>query len=110
MKIVRIYTGTDGESHFEETETVMETIQAAESVVFRTAPAGRFHDWHHPQRRQYVITLSGQWEIEIGDGTTRRFNPGDVLLAEDLEGRGHVSRVLGDQPRIYAVIPLKSGL
>lgn len=107
MKIARLYTGRDGESHFEDLETVFETVQATESIVFRIAPAGRVHDWHHPQQRQYVITLSGQWEIETGDGTVRRFGPGDVLLAEDLTGQGHVSRVLGTESRVYAFIPLK---
>jgi len=31
---------------------------------------------------------------------------GDVVLAEDLTGRGHVTRVVGDQPRVYAIVPL----
>ena len=45
--------------------------------------------------------------VETGDGTVRRFGPGDVMLAEDTTGRGHITRVVGNQPRHYVFIPLK---
>jgi hypothetical protein len=35
-----------------------------------------------------------------------RVGPGDVLLAEDLTGRGHVTRAVGAAPRFYAIVPL----
>jgi hypothetical protein len=46
-------------------------------------------------------------EIETGDGTIRRFGAGDVMLADDTIGRGHITRVVGGQPRHYLFIPLK---
>jgi hypothetical protein len=42
----------------------------------------------------------------VGDGTVRRVGPGDVLLAEDLTGQGHITRVVGNRERFYAVVPL----
>jgi hypothetical protein len=50
--------------------------------------------------------LQGQAEIELGDGTKRRFGQGDVLLSEDLTGEGHITRVVGDVPRISAQISI----
>ncbi|MFQ5931632.1 MAG: cupin domain-containing protein, partial [Nitrospiraceae bacterium] len=82
-------------------------LQAATGIAFRRAPAGHVQDWHPAPRRQYVVTLSGQGEIEVGDGTVRSFGPGDVMLAEDTTGRGHITRVVGAQPRLYAAVPLK---
>ena len=29
-----------------------------------------------------------------------------TVLAEDLTGRGHVTRVVGNEPRFYAIVPL----
>lgn len=107
MKITRLYTGKDGESHFEEIEVPAEKLQAADGILFREAPPGHIQQWHPAPRRQYVITLSGQGEIETGDGTKKRFGPGDIMLADDLTGRGHITRVVGNQPRLYAQIPLK---
>jgi hypothetical protein len=115
MKITRLYTGDDNESHFEEVDVEQSfadrlhasALQPALGIAFRSAPANHFSDFHPVPKRQYVITLSGQVEIETGNGTIRRFGPGDVMLAEDTGGRGHITRVVGGQPRHYVFIPLK---
>ena len=115
MKIVRLYTGADNESHFEDIDIELNfdgrveasPLQPANGIVFRSAPPSYLSDYHRVSKRQYVITLAGQVEIETGDGTIRRFGPGDVMLAEDTTGRGHITRVVGNQPRRYVFIPLK---
>jgi hypothetical protein len=117
--IWRVYSGKDGQSHLEQVALDMKpfkdhegsygeasAMQAASGVAFRVAPPGYVLDWHCAPRRQYSISLSGVAEIEVGDGTKARVGPGDVVLAEDLTGRGHVTRVIGDQPRFYAIVPL----
>lgn len=114
MKIIRIYTGKDQQSHFEDIELTFggeakiltTTPQPASMAVFRCAPPGVALEFHPAPRRQYVVTLSGEWDIECGDGTVRRFRPGDVMLADDLTGQGHVSRVVGDEPHIFFTVPL----
>jgi len=55
--------------------------------VFRCFPADYFSDWHAARRRQYIFILAVQMEIEIGDGTTRRFGLGDVVFTDDLTGQ-----------------------
>ena len=115
MKIVRLYTAADNESHFEDIEVEfnvqgrIETsaLQPAEGINFCRAPATHLSDYHPAPRRQYVITLAGQVEIETGDGTIRRFGPGEVMLADDTTGHGHITRVVGGEPRLYVFIPLK---
>ena len=69
------------------------------------APPRYILQWHCAPRRQYTITPFGEAEIEVGDGTVRKVGPGDVLLAEDLTGQGHITRVVGNQPRFYVVVP-----
>jgi hypothetical protein len=118
-KIWRVYSGPDGRSHIEEMLLEMKPFvdvegahgeaaptQPAAGITFRVSPPGYVLDWHCAPRRQYSISLSGRAEIEVGDGTVARLGPGDVVLAEDLTGQGHVTRVVGDQPRFYAVVPL----
>ena len=110
MGIQRLYTGDDGQSHLEEMDLdshpVLTEMQNTAGIVFRSAPPGDFIDWHTAPRRQYVITLSGELEIGLGDGSVHRFGPGNVNLAEDLTGKGHTTRVVGNVPRITAVIPI----
>lgn len=115
MKIIRLYTGADNESHFEEIDVELNLrgrnafsdLQPADGVIFRRALETHHSDYHPAPRRQYVITLAGQVEIETGDGTVRRFGPGDVMLADDTTGRGHMTRVVGGRPRDCVMIPLK---
>jgi len=114
MQMVRVYTGDDGESHFEELKLPYERVanaqhtalQSAIGIQFRHTPPGHFLDFHPAPRRQYIVTLEGQVELALRDGTKRIFNPGDVLLADDLTGRGHSVRVVGNRPRVSIVIPL----
>ncbi len=49
--------------------------------------------------------IPAQMEVVIGDGTTRRFGPGDAVLFEDLTGQGHTSRSVGGD-RLTAIVPL----
>jgi hypothetical protein len=81
-------------------------MQSAAGIAFRVAAPGYVLSWHCAPRRQYSISLSGSAEIEVGDGTVARVGPGDIVLAEDLTGQGHITRVVGDQPRVYAIVPL----
>src|SRR4029077_3072491 len=108
--IVRIYTGDDGHTHFEDLPLPAEenhniALQADANLVFRSFPADYFSDWHTAPRRQYIFILAGQMEIGIGDGSTRRFGPGDVVLADDLTGQGHTTRSVG-VTRISATVPV----
>ena len=63
-------------------------------------------DFHQAPRRQFVIILTGAVEIECGDGTVRRLGAGDVLLADDTTGQGHISReVSGDRRSLFLPLP-----
>ena len=90
MKIVRIYTGADGESHFEDVELGLadqgpmgriSSLVPAKGVLFREVDGDYDLDFHNAPRRQYVVNLTGSVDIITGDGTTRRLGPGDILLA-----------------------------
>lgn len=107
MKVTRLYTGPDGQSHFDDIEVESGKLQADEGVIFRDRTPDHVNSWHRAPRRQYVINLSGETEIEIGDGSKRRFGPGDILLAEDTSGQGHISRDVGAKPRRFIFIPVR---
>jgi hypothetical protein len=108
MKIVRIYTGADNQSHFEDLEVPLKNDgkvgflserMKASGVVFRYTTGDYNYDFHPAPRRQYVVNLEGEVEIEVGDGTKRILRTGDILLAEDTTGQGHISRAVAGKPR-----------
>ena len=93
MAIIRLYTGADGQSHFEELtprfEPRSDQSETAEllpgrGITIRRFDAKRSNPWHHAPGRAAVFTLSGAVDVEVGDGSVRRLGPGDVLIAEDL--------------------------
>jgi hypothetical protein len=115
MNITRVYTGDDGRSHFEELtvdmvdKTLMGMISdpwSATAVQFREVDADYELDFHNAPRRQLVVNLTGSVEIETGSGDKRMLGPGSILLAEDTDGEGHISRNGGDGPRTCLFIHL----
>ena len=110
MKIIRVFAGDDGESHFEEvTPEEMAGIVnrlGTGDITLGLRPSPSFSDYHNAPRRQYVVNLSGTAEFEAADGTKVQMEPGDILVAEDLEGHGHIARSLGDTPRASLAVPL----
>ena len=74
MQIVRVYTGTDGESHFEDL-TPEQFAQIVNHVgegpiTLNCRPSPSFSDYHQAPRRQYVVNLSGVAEFETADGSS----------------------------------------
>jgi hypothetical protein len=110
MQFIRLYTGDDNETHIEkfslDERPELRELRTATGIVFRSQPPGHFIDWHPAPRRQYVITLAGEAEIGLPDGTVHRLRAGDVNLAEDLTGKGHTTRVVSSVARITATVPL----
>ncbi len=94
MKFYRLYTGDDGQSHFEPLDAskaseFFNSTRPATGLLFRNDFAPHIVDFHRAPRRRWVITLSGSVDIGVGDGTSMSFGPGDVFLAEDVTGQGH---------------------
>jgi quercetin dioxygenase-like cupin family protein len=115
MAIIRVYTGSDGKSHFEEIEPHFEPLgdrsekaelRPGSGIIVRRFESTRSNPWHHAPGRYCVFTLSGAVDIEIGDGTVRRLGPGDILIAEDTTGQGHATREVGSEPRVSVFVPL----
>jgi quercetin dioxygenase-like cupin family protein len=101
INLTRVYTGPDGQSHFGEIEIPVEdkpgigrqsaSLKASE-VFIRENEGGHESDWHRLPQKQLVILLEGTLDVEVGDGTRRLFNAGDIFLCEDLTGQGHKVR------------------
>ncbi len=116
MRVTRVYTGADDESHFQDLDIPLEDLGAigslskpmdATSILFRETGAGYDLGFHNAPRRQFVIMLSGgRVELEVASGEKRVLGAGDVLLAEDTTGHGHKSRALDPEPRVSIFVAL----
>jgi hypothetical protein len=121
VRYTRIYAGPDGESHFQDVEVELHAMvyappappfyvsdaTPASAVAMTTLPAGWYGDWHPTPRLQWWFQLSGELEVAVSDGEMRRFVAGDFVRVEDTAGRGHTTRVIGDEEvrAVYVHIP-----
>jgi EutQ-like cupin domain len=120
MRIVRLYSDAEGESHFEDVEIELDLTDYAPPApplylsattpagqfAFMKAPAGWASDWHPSSARNLFFVLSGEWEVTASDGESRRFGEGSILLVEDTTGKGHWSRVVSESDSLAAMVQL----
>jgi hypothetical protein len=110
MQIIRIYTGDDQQTHFEaldvEAFSAIATNPGEGPIRCNTGSGESLQDWHNAPRRQYVMVLSGGMEIETGLGEKRVLKSGDVLVAEDVTGKGHITRGVGTEQRVTVSVPI----
>ncbi len=115
---LRIFADEDGCSHFEIKQIDLEardyappapplntsTQKTADKYVFLELPIGWYGDWHPTPVRQWLILITGMCEFETGDGERVSRQAGDIVMLDDLTGKGHQTKVLGDEPvRIAAI-------
>jgi hypothetical protein len=113
LKYVRIFTGPDNLSHFEDIEVDL-ADQGQGSLLSKLFPSTGINmrrnnmnydlDWHPAPRRQFVVNLTGQVEITASDGEKRTFGAGSIMLADDTTGKGHLSKHVGDEERVSIFI------
>lgn len=114
IRCVRMWTGNDGNSHFEEGvidltegergDGLTSSVQVT-GLSFRETRSGGSFEWHQDPIPRFVLTLSGTLEFETRGGQTFIIRPGDILLAEDNTGTGHRWKLIGVEPwrRAYVV-------
>ena len=115
--VTRLYTGADGQSHAEDTDVAWRPAalrpELSDSAAVKVT-AAQFLRWprgfvwagHPASKRQYVIIVSGRGEVDVVGGKKVQLAPGRVLLAEDVTGKGHTTRVGADEDLVMLLVPL----
>jgi quercetin dioxygenase-like cupin family protein len=118
IRCIRLWTGDDRNSHFEEGAIDLEPGQrgdvlsgkmAAATISFQETASGGAFAWHTAPTRQLVITLNGTLDFQTRDGEHFLIRSGEILFAEDTVGSGHSWRLTDDQPWRRAYVVLQPG-
>ncbi|WP_299084038.1 hypothetical protein [uncultured Paraglaciecola sp.] len=114
MQAVRLFTNVDGEAAFEDFELALNvsgaesliSFDASDAIEFAETAVGHDFGWHNAPQKQWVVTLQGAIEVELENGERRVFSASSLLLAENTEGQGHTTKVVGTVPWQCIYIPV----
>ncbi len=116
IKVTRLYSGNDGESHFEniyfdtpnqEGIGGISKEMGCQGFYMRTMPHDYKVGWHNSDRRQFLVVIQGAIEMTVASGEKRVFQVGDIVLCEDKTGNGHTSQGISPQDRVSLFLPLE---
>ncbi len=116
MRIHNLYTDENGESHFRDIAIEWEEERnfskysarlPATGIIFRETSGDYDLDWHPAPRRQYIVNLDAGAKLTASDGESRVVGAGEIILVEDIDGKGHLSQSVGGQLRHSLFIPIE---
>lgn len=120
LAFLRLVSTPDGGSRFEPLEVPVvlkdfappaqpfsvSSLSPATQTGFLYLPPGWVGEMHPSPIRMWIFVIEGQMHFEASNGEAHQISPGSALLLEDTVGRGHFSRVLGQQSVTLAVVRL----
>ncbi len=116
MRIHNLYEDENGESHFRDIDVDwvetrgsnrMSARLPATGIIFRETQPDYDLDWHPAPRRQYIINLDGGVQLTASDGESRVIGAGEVILVEDVSGKGHLSKSVEGKLRHSIFVPIE---
>lgn len=116
MRIHNLYMDEAGDSHFRDIEVEWAEERGASKysarfpatgIIFRETSGDYDLDWHPAPRRQYIINLDAGAKLTASDGESRVIAAGEVILVEDIAGKGHLSQSVGGQLRHSIFVPIE---
>ena len=115
MRIHNLYVDDKGETHFRDIEvewaeerrgSKLSKRLPATGIIFRETSGDYDLSWHPAPRRQYIINLNAGVKITASDGEAREIGAGEVILVEDISGKGHLSQSIGGKMRHSIFVPI----
>lgn len=103
MKFVNIDVDDQGHSFFRDVDlaqygTAQRISSKNQKVLWwkmTQSKPGHFVDFQRAPALMFVAVFSGQMNITVSNGETRRFTRGDMLTMWDTSGQGHVTSFSG---------------
>jgi len=118
LRIHRLYSDADGDSHWQDVDVDMtertfapparsieiSTPDPVKQMMFLKLRAGWDEPTHPTPVAQKLICLAGSVRVTASDGEVRDIGPGDVWHMEDKHGKGHHTVVTSDEDFLSVII------
>jgi quercetin dioxygenase-like cupin family protein len=100
-RVIRIYADADGNSQIQELPIATKAGRTRRTdtapvigLTYAEYTSSSVEDWHRTPGRQFSISMSGEIEVEVSGGKKHAIHTGDIVFLEDLQGKGHITRIL----------------
>jgi len=99
-RVFHLYTGPDGLTRAEQlpvsapksVDTAQFLRRTAERVSIGGMAGNGGYDFHVANQPTLLIPIFGSMIVELHDGAAYELKHGDIAIAEDCTGKGHISR------------------
>jgi hypothetical protein len=120
VRCLHLHGDPGGETHLTEIEfPIREThagvVQGVSEIPALTMGMGAFVErkpdvgMHQAPKRQFLVVLQGELELLTSLDQRELLHPGDVLLADDIGTKGHISRDVGNDRLMLMAIAIDPG-
>lgn len=118
MKITRLYKNENGNTSFEDLDISFEGEKAEKYVTLPNPTkmlasqidAGYSFGFHPAPTKQWVLTMGGTIEIALKDGSSRLFEAGSIILADDCGSTGHNTTVISSENWECLYLPIEENI
>ena len=74
------------------------------TALFMIAPPGWDKEFHPTPRKQFCVMLRGKLTVEATSGEIIDMGPGDILVVNDPDSKGHLSTIQGSEDAAFMFV------
>jgi hypothetical protein len=90
--LLHVWTDAQGVSHAEHLVIAKDVKPIPVTQMMIRPETKGVVDWHNPRTPAFAITIEGELEVEVTDGTRLALPPSRMAFLEDSTGKGHITR------------------
>lgn len=103
MEVLHIYSDKDGVSRARRVKVYgNKTIPVTEIMAGSIGPG--LTEWGTARNKRFSVNITGDLEVELGDGSHHRIGKGDLVFIEDQGGKGHRSHMLTPIANLFIIV------
>jgi hypothetical protein len=104
MEILHVYSDANGISHARRVRVYGNKALPVTAVMAGSIGVG-LTEWGTAANKRFSVNMTGDLDVELGDGTHHRVGKGDLVFIEDQGGRGHRSHMLTPIANLFLLVP-----
>jgi hypothetical protein len=103
MEVLHIYSDKNGVSHGKRVRVYGNKAIPVVEIMAGSIGTG-LTEWGTARNKRFSINVTGDLDVELGDGTHFKIGKGDLVFIEDQGGKGHRSHMLTPIANLFIIV------